>query len=181
MGSYPGAEVCELVGLFMLNKLRSNHIEAILYRDDGAIISHKTERENQLDVAVIRILFQEEDLKIIPEVNLKVLNFLDVTLDLLRNKYRSYNQPNNNPLYVHSSSNHPPNILKQIPKTVERRISDLSSSEEVFEREKGTYVDALKRSGYDANLTNPAPLKRKPGQGKSYGLTPHFVDQLKPK
>ena len=37
MGSYDGAEVCELIGIFMLsligNKYNPNHI--VLYRDDG--------------------------------------------------------------------------------------------------------------------------------------------------
>ena len=37
MGSYDGAEVCELVGLFLLHRLRENKVEDVgLYRDDGA-------------------------------------------------------------------------------------------------------------------------------------------------
>ena len=39
MGSFSGAEVCELVGLFMLQKLRDIGLEAILYRDEWALIS----------------------------------------------------------------------------------------------------------------------------------------------
>ena len=43
MGSFDGAEVCELVGLYLLNKIKplldSNNIG--LYRDDGLAIVHK--------------------------------------------------------------------------------------------------------------------------------------------
>ena len=37
MGSYDGAEVCELVGLFLLEKIRKEcaGLELGLYRDDG--------------------------------------------------------------------------------------------------------------------------------------------------
>ena len=43
MGSFDGAEVCELVGLYLLNKIKSllgsNNVG--LYRDDGLAIVHK--------------------------------------------------------------------------------------------------------------------------------------------
>ena len=145
-------------------------------------MSHKTERENQLEVTKIRNLFQEEDLTIVPVVNLKIINFLDVTLDVIKDEYRPYNKPNNDPLYVHSNSNHPPNIIKQIPKTVERRLSDLSSSERVFENEKGLYVEALKRSGYNVNLTyNPSPPKKKVRSRKVTWFNPPFCRSIKTK
>ena len=35
MGSYQGAEVCELVGLYILFELKSLEIDLGLYRDDG--------------------------------------------------------------------------------------------------------------------------------------------------
>ena len=44
MGAYDGAEVCELIGIFMLSLLskhiNKNHIG--LYRDDGLAISKNT-------------------------------------------------------------------------------------------------------------------------------------------
>ena len=42
MGSYDGAEVCELVGLFILNGLANEYgKESIgLYRDDGLAINY---------------------------------------------------------------------------------------------------------------------------------------------
>ena len=145
MGSFPGAEVCELVGLYILTKLRDIQIEAILYRDDGALISYKGGRTNQLDVTRIREVFMKEDLTITIEANLQVLDFLDVTLDLTTGEYRPYTKPNNVPLYVHKESNHPPSVIRQIPLTVERRLSDLSSSKEVFDRGEGALFEGIER------------------------------------
>ena len=92
-----------------------------------------------------------------------MLNFLDVTLDLISGEFRPYNKPNNTLLYIHKESNHPPTVLKQIPKIVERRLSDLSSSEDVFEREKGPYTRALEQSGYV-----DIDLKFKPGTPQAH-------------
>ena len=97
-------------------------------------------------------------LNMVIKANHQVLDFLDVTLDLTSGEYRPYNKPNNTPLYVHKESNHPPTVLNQIPKIVERRLSDLSSSREVFEREKGPYIRALNQSGY-----SDIDLQFKPG------------------
>ena len=47
MGSYPGAEICEVVGLFMLCKLKSDNIDLIVYRDDDAIMSSTPPRQIQ--------------------------------------------------------------------------------------------------------------------------------------
>ena len=72
--------------------------------------------------------------------------------DLENESYRAYNKENNIPLYVHSLSNHPPSIIKNIPKAVNKRISTLSSSEEMFNSAIPIYKEALTKSGYDYNL-----------------------------
>ena len=41
-------------------------------------------------------------------------------------------KPNNTPLYVSINSNHPPNIIKNIPVNVNKRLNLLSKNEEVF-------------------------------------------------
>ena len=68
-----------------------------------------------------------------------------------------YHKPDDETSYIHKDSDHPPNIIKQLPTAVEKRISDLSSSEEIFEQSKQHYQDALKKSGYDNQLKyNPS-------------------------
>ena len=48
MGSYDGAESCELVGLFILSKLKTIGVDLGLYRDDGLGYSSKTRRQTEI-------------------------------------------------------------------------------------------------------------------------------------
>ena len=61
--------------------------------------------------------------------NMKIVNYLDVTFNLSDGTHRTYQKPDNIIHYAHVESNHPPNI-KQIPETIEKRLSQLSSNEE---------------------------------------------------
>ena len=49
--------------------------------------------------------------------------------------------------------------LKNVPESINKRLSEISSDKESFEKAKGTYQDALNKSGYSYNLTyrKPAP------------------------
>ena len=129
MGAYHGAQACELVGLYMLNLLSElPEFRALLYRDDGLGITPLPPRQQEkLKQKIIKI-FKEQDLGITIDVNLKRVNFLDITLDLETGIYQPYRKPGDKPLYVSAFSNHPPQILKNIPKGVERRLSANSSS-----------------------------------------------------
>ena len=44
--------------------------------------------------------------------NSKVVNFLDVTLDLNTGIFKNFMKENDTPVYVNVKSNHPPTILK---------------------------------------------------------------------
>ena len=67
-----------------------------------------------------------------PNKNLKVVNFLDVPLDLNTSLYKPFMKSNDNPMNVNISSNHPTPILKNIPLAVNRRLSKISANETVF-------------------------------------------------
>ena len=111
MGSYDGAEICELVGLFILNHLGNSFgKENIgLYRDDGlAIIKNKSARLADKTRKELHKAFEQFGLKITAESNLHVVNFLDVTFDLSTGKHKPYRKPNDDPLYINKHSNHPP-------------------------------------------------------------------------
>ena len=117
MGSYDGAEICELVGLFILNHLgKSFGKESIgLYTDDGlAIIRNKSARLADKTRKELHKAFEQFGLKITAESNLHVVNFLDVTFDLSTGKYKPYRKPDDDPLYINKHSNHPPSILRQL-------------------------------------------------------------------
>jgi hypothetical protein len=78
--------------------------------------------------------------------------------------YEPFNKPNNTPQYVHIQSNHPPNILKNLPSNVNKRLSEISSDEAAFKRAAPLYQEALNKSGYKHLLKfTPNP----PNKGKS--------------
>ena len=84
---------------------------------------------------------------------MKVVNYLDVKLNLNEGTYKPYHKPDNETNYIHKDSNHPPSIIRQIPLSIERRISNLSSKEHIFKEPIPYYEAALQRSGYNHNFT----------------------------
>ena len=64
------------------------------------------------------------------EVNKKVVDFLEVTFDLNPGRYKPFMKANTTLLYINKLSNHPKNILKNIPLEVNRRLVRLSSTKE---------------------------------------------------
>ena len=155
MGSHDGAEVCELVGLFLLDDLSNKYGQDSvgLYRDDGlAVFKDLSGPQSERTKKDIIRRFKNRGLKITIQANLKIADFLDVTLNLTNGTYYPYRKPNNETVYINTKSNHPPSILKSLPVAINRRISDISCNEEVFNRNKQHYEDALKRSGHNVAL-----------------------------
>ena len=74
---------------------------------------------------------------------MKSVNFLDVTFDLYNSLFNPYGKPNDKPIYINKQSNHPPNFLKQLPKSVAKRISDTLSSKDIFDKSISIDQNAL--------------------------------------
>ena len=71
---------------------------------------------------------------------MKIVDYLDITLNLNDGSYKPFRKPDDQTVYINAESDHPPSILKQLPLSVEARISDLSSSEDIiFEQSKEYY------------------------------------------
>ena len=90
MGSYDGAELCELTGLYILSVLSSEFgKEKIgLYRDDGlSCFQNMTGPQAERVKKKICEVFQSCGLKITIETNLQIKDFPDVTLNLKKGKY----------------------------------------------------------------------------------------------
>ena len=64
-------------------------------------------------------------------------------------------------------SNHPPTITKNIPLAVNKRLSSLSSNEQVFNSVIKPYQEALKNSGYDHKLKFDKNSEENSGKKKS--------------
>ena len=156
MGSYDGAESCELVGAYLLHKIKErfgNTCVFGLYRDDGLGISNASPRQIELIKKDLCDIFGRYGLKITIEANKKTVNFLDVTLNLSSGKYTAYTKPGHIPLYVNKKSNHPPRIIENIPKSINKRLSEISFDESSFNEVAPLYQKALDDSGYNHRLT----------------------------
>ena len=142
MGSYDGAECCEIVGIYLLNKLSTimRPEEHGLYRDDGlGLISNATgPKQDRLRKDIVR-LFKFEGLDVTCETNLTRSDFLDIELHAQTKKYAPYRKPNDSPSYINKGSNHPPLIINQIPEMIQKRLSKLSCNEEAFNKSVPVY------------------------------------------
>lgn len=92
-------------------KIRKN---LALYRDDGLAIFK--------NASLIKIkkhfceLSREHNLKPTIQYNRKVENFPDATLNMENSLYRSYVKDNCKIIRVNTEPNHPPSIIKKLPK-----------------------------------------------------------------
>ena len=193
MGGYDSSQIADLVGLYILNMLTRiiSHQQACLYRDDGLIYIPNSNGplSSSIQKRIIRA-FKFLGFRIEISSNIKIVNFLDVTLDLSNNSHKPFIKTNQNPTYINVNSNHPKNISKQIPKAVNLRIGKLSANEKIFKESSKRYINALKNSGFNEdfrylneNITNEITKennnydkKIKIEKGKLYGLTPFFVN-----
>ena len=152
---FDGAEICELVGLHLLYQLRAKFpaFNIGLYRDDGLGYSMDMPgpARERARKDIIQ-LFKNNGLDITITMNHKRVDFLDVTFDLNKSTFQPFKKPNNELQYISRHSNHPPNIIKQLPIMIEKRLSDLSTSASEFENAKGDYERALKNSGFNVKL-----------------------------
>ena len=103
IGSFDGADVCELVGLCLLIKIKpllgSSNVG--LYRDDGLAIVHKASGPKVDRLRKDKIsLFKDEGLSIAIDSNLIETNFLDVSFNLNTGKYFPFKKH----LYIYSQN-----------------------------------------------------------------------------
>ena len=88
MGSYDGAEICELVGLYLLNQLSTviDKSSVGLYRDDGRAAKNNANGPKLDRIRKNIALLKEERLSITIKTNLIETDFLGVTLNLVTKK-----------------------------------------------------------------------------------------------
>ena len=152
MGSFDGPEVCELVGLLILSKLKCEFSNKVIgvYRDDGLTVFRNIgpRPADNLRTRITKC-FDRLALKIAIQSNLKIVNYLDVTFNLTNNSYYPYRKLDNPPRYINIHSNHLPSIIKQVPDAISKRISSLSCNIDEFNKAAPLYNEALKKSGFN--------------------------------
>ena len=164
MGRYDGAELCELVGLYLLDLLTKEFAKQNigLYRDDGlSCFQDMSEPDSEkIKIKTFKI-FKSNGLRITVEYNLIVKDFLDVTFDLKSATYYPYRKPNNELLYINKHSSHPRSIIHQIPSMISNGISENSCDKNHFDKAAPVYNIALENNGFNNNFTYiPSQLKR---------------------
>ena len=153
MGAFDGAEICDIVGLYLLSQINHMAVKGGLYRDDGLLVSSLPPKQVHKQMEEIIAIFETNGLQLKAKCNTTVANFLDVTFDLKKEQYMPYRKPGTPIEYIHIDSNHPRHVTKNTVAEVSKRLSNLSSSKEIFDAAKGIHEEALKRAGYSEKLT----------------------------
>ena len=154
MGAYDRAEVCELMGTYMLNVLskKYNKNGFGLYRDGGlAVLKKESVPQSEQVNKNIQKIFKDHGLDIMIQCNMKVVNFLDVTFNVNNGTYKPYTKPKNEIKDIHKNSNHSPNVIRQIPLSIESRLSSLSFNEKIFQEALPAYQNHYKILAIDTH------------------------------
>ena len=74
-------------------------------------------------------------LEIVAESNLRIVNYLDVTLNLNDGFFRPCDKPDDIIQYINKESNHPPNLIKHLPAFIEKRLSNNFPTKKYFKNQ----------------------------------------------
>ena len=75
--------------------------------------------------------------------------YLEIPFDLKTSIYKPFN---NNSLHINASSHHPPSVLKQIPRSVSKKIIANSYNEDVFRKSARFYNSILQDCEFNENI-----------------------------
>ena len=116
----------------------------------------------------VESIFKSYGLKITAEAGLHQVDFLDITINLRKEKFWPCRRQSDSLLCINAGSNHPGSIIKQLPKMIETRVSNISFNSKEFEKAKPAFQDALQKSGHTTNLSyKPTQQQRNPKKGRS--------------
>ena len=74
-------------------------------------------------------------------------------MDLEKEEFVTFLKPNDTPIYVDAGSHHPRTVLDNIPKGINKRLSTISASKEIFDKAVPVYQAALEKSGHTFQLS----------------------------
>ena len=92
--------------------------------------------------------FKDFGLEAVAESYLRIVSYLDVTLNLNNGSFRPCHKPDDIIQYINKESNHPSNLIKHLPASIEKRLSNNSSDEKIFKESAIYYEDTLNNAGY---------------------------------
>ena len=115
------------------------------------------------------------------EPNLRIINYLDVTVNLNDGSFKPYHKLDDIIQDLNKEPNDPPDLIKLLPVSIGKRILNNSSDEKIFKESVIYYEDTLNKAGCINELVYQAPSasnqenKNKNDQRKLNGLTDHAV------
>ena len=140
-----------LVLVYILSKLQNMNVNIGLYRDNGLGESSLNPRQLGLAKKIIKTI-KDLGLTTIMEPAGQEVDFLDVKLNFNIGEFKPFAKPNNKLSYVNTKSNHPPMVIKNIPKGIATRLATISANENIFNEQKKPYLEALKDAGHNKDL-----------------------------
>ena len=151
-------EICEIAEIYLLENLSPllGKENFGLCKDDG-LATVDSSSGPILDRVRKNIILILKGLSITIETNLIKTDFLDVTFNLLTGKYFPFIKVNNKPLYINAKSNHPYTIIKELPETINKRLSELFCNEEEFNKAKPLHKEALSECNHKVSLRFEKP------------------------
>ena len=105
MGCFDGAELCEIIGIYILTKLQRvlQKDNARLYRDHGLGVTKELSSPEWKGNKKKYRNFKKLGLSITIRMNLHVVDFLVVQFNLKTNFYKPYMKPNSVPVYINNT------------------------------------------------------------------------------
>ena len=116
-GVYDDAEVCELVGTFLLNKIRKKYDKNSigLYCDHRlSVFKNKSNAQLGIIKKSFQKTFKDLGLEMVAESYLRNVSYLDVTMNLNDGSSRPYHKPDDIIQYIKKETNHPRNLIKHL-------------------------------------------------------------------
>ena len=154
MGCLDGAEIAELIGLYLLFGLKKfiKKEHTALFRDDlVAVVNLTGPQVDRLRKNLIEF-FKKHGLSITIQLNIKQTDFLDLYMDLESGTRAPFRKDDTAPTYINVASNHPQHIIDNLPTMISQRISMLSSNEEIFKQVAPIYNEGLRQAGYQEEI-----------------------------
>ena len=105
------------------------------------------------------------------------MDFFDVELDFCNDTYAPFRKSTFQARYVNTQSNYRRYVVRQIPKSINKRLSIISKNENSFDRAKEHYQEALTKGGHKHKLKYSSGNGRtREGKEKTYYISRnHFV------
>ena len=75
-----------------------------------------------------------------------------MTLNLNDGSFRPCDKPDDIIQYINKEFNHPPNLIKHLPASIEKRFSKISFNEKIFQESAIYYEGTLNKAGYTDKL-----------------------------